>query len=124
MSRLLLVFLFFAVVVNPEFRKRAAPHAQWLLRPAHEWMVRSRVAEIARALEAESAASRALPTSATLPAFLAEHYRTPDAGVDPWETPYFLVRDAWTLRVASAGPDRAPITKDDILSPPVLQAAR
>jgi hypothetical protein len=124
MSRLLLVFLFFAVAVNPEFRKRAAPHAQWLLRPAHEWMVRSRVAEIARALEAESAANRALPTSATLPAFLAEHYRTSDAGADPWDTPYFLVRDAWTLRVASAGPDRAPVTADDILSPPVLQPAR
>lgn len=124
MSRLLILLVLVAVAVNPEFRKHAAPHAQWLLRPAHEWMVRSRVAEIARALEAESAASRELPTSAMLPAFLAEHYRTPDAGVDPWATPYFLVRDAWTLRVASAGPDRAPITADDILSPPVLQPAR
>ena len=119
MGRLALVFLIISLVANPDFRARAAPYASWALDPAYEWLTRSRVGEIARALDAERSRGRPLPSSATLPEFLTAHFGRPEAAVDSWGSRFFLARDRWTTRVASAGPDRTPSTADDILSPPL-----
>ena len=119
MGRLAMLFLMLSLFANPEFRKRAQPYASFALDPAYEWLTRSRVGEIARALNAEKSRGNDLPSSAKLPEFLTRHFGGGDAAVDAWGTGYFYTRDTWTLRVASAGPDRAPNTDDDILSPPL-----
>lgn len=124
MGRIVFVLLVFATVINPELRARVQPHVQWMLDPVFEWSARSRVHEISRALEAESSLGRPIPTSSTLPAFLRRHYKRDDATVDPWNVHFYLARDTWTVRVASAGRDQQPFTADDILSPPVEQAQR
>ena len=119
MARLTVLFLMLSLFANPEFRKRAQPYASFALDPAYEWLTRSRVGEIARALNAEISRGRDLPSTSKLPEFLGRHFGGGDSAVDAWGTNYFYARDSWTLRVASAGPDRAPHTEDDILSPPL-----
>jgi hypothetical protein len=118
MGRLAVILVIFAVVVNPDFQKRAEPFADWALGPVYGKLTRSRVAEIARAIDAQRS-EEGTPTTGTLGVFLAEHYGRRDAALDSWGTPYFYARDMWTVRVASAGPDRTPYTADDIASPPL-----
>ena len=124
MGRFVFVLLSLALLANPEFRERARPTATRALEPVYEWMVQSRVDEIARALDSVRAAGGEIPEAAVLPAFLTAHFAREGAGLDPWETPFFLSRDTWTVRVASAGPDRKPFTGDDVLSSPLRYAGR
>ena len=124
MGRFVFVLLILALFANPDFRERARPAALWALEPVYGWMVQSRVDEIARALDAVRASGGELPDTRALPSFLAGYFAKEDAGLDPWSTPFFLSRDTWTLRVASAGPDREPFTEDDVLSAPLRVAGR
>ena len=119
MGRLAIVFLLLSLVANPAFRERAKPYAGWLLDPAYGWLTRSRLGEIARAIDTEGERGRKLPDNATLPRFLTDYFGVEDADVDAWGTRYFLTRDMWTTRVVSAGPDRIARTGDDIVSPPL-----
>src|SRR5688500_6324515 len=119
MGRLAILFLILSLVANPEFRERAKPYAGWALTPAYEWLTRSRLGEIARAIDSEGERGVRLPDNSNLPRFLADYFGVEDAGVDAWGSRYFLTRDMWTTRVASAGPDRTPRTEDDILSQPL-----
>ena len=119
MGRLTVLFLILSLFANPDFRARAAPYASWALNPPYEWVTRSRVGEIARALDAEESRGSPLPSTATLPEFLTAHFGAPDAALDSGGSRYFFTRDLWTIRVASAGPDRTPHTEDDIASPPL-----
>ena len=124
MGRLVFVMLMLTLVANPDFRTRARPAAAWALSPVYGWMVQSRVDEIARALDTVGAADGDLPDTKALPGFLADYFARDGAGLDPWETPFFFSRDTWTVRVASAGPDRKPFTGDDVLSAPLRYAGR
>ena len=124
MGRFVFVLLILALFANPDFRERARPAASWALEPVYGWMVQSRVEEIARALDSVRAAGGELPDGAALPSFLASYFANDGAGRDPWETPFFFARDTWTVRVASAGPDRKPFTEDDVLSTPLRTAGR
>jgi hypothetical protein len=119
MGRLAMLLLIVSLVANPNFRERVGPYASFALDPAYGWLTRSRVGEIARALDTQESRGKELPTTATLPDFLAAHFGGPDSAVDPWGSRYFFARDMWTTRVASAGPDRAAHTADDILSEPL-----
>lgn len=124
MGRLGVLFVAIALLVNPDFRSGALPYARWALDPAYAWLVRARVEEIARAIDEASSAGRPVPTTRELPAFLQQRYGGDGASVDPWGEPFFFQRDMWTIRVASAGPDRQPFTGDDIFSPPLKSAER
>src|SRR5688500_1212964 len=119
MARLAVLFLMLSLVANPEFRERAKPYAGWALSPAYGWLTRSRLGEIARAIDTGGERGKEIPNNSSLPRFLADYFGADDAGVDAWGSRYFLTRDLWTTRVASAGPARTPRTEDDILSPPL-----
>ena len=119
MGRLAIVFLILSLFANPQFRERAKPYAGWALNPAYGWLTRSRLGEIARAIDTESERGHGVPDNSALPAFLDDYFGVPDAAVDSWGTRFFLTRDMWTTRVASAGADRIPHTDDDILSQPL-----
>lgn len=108
-----------AAVANPRVRERIAPHAERTLAPVYEWSAHYRVGEISRALQAEAARGQPLPSDGGLRSFLARRYPGSLPVADPWGTPYFLRRDLWEARVGSAGRDRLPGTRDDLLSPPV-----
>ena len=123
MGRFIFVLFVFALAINPGLRARVAPHVQWILDPVYERQVRSQVSEIGRTLEAEYSAGRPLATAAALSDFLRAHYRRDDAALDPWSVPFFIARDTWTIRVASAGRDQLPFTADDIASPPFRESA-
>jgi hypothetical protein len=119
MGRLAIVFLILSLFANPAFRERAKPYAGWALNPAYGWLTRSRLGEIARAIDSEGERGREVPSNSTLATFLDDYFGVPDASVDSWGTRFFLTRDMWTTRVASAGADRVPHTEDDILSAPL-----
>lgn len=118
MTRLIfvLIFVLIAVVLNPTLRTRVEPHLGFALDPVYGWQVRGKVAEIARGLQSDLAAGRALPPERGFSDYLRRRYPGEDSHLDPWGTPYFLARARNGVQIGSAGPDRARGTQDDILS--------
>lgn len=119
MGRVAFGLILIALVMTPSFRERARPYTDKALSPVYGWLTRSRVSEIARAIQAKRSSGSQLPTSSGLGAFLADHYRRDDAALDPWGHPFFLSSDQWSVRVTSSGPDGLPFTSDDIRSTPL-----
>ena len=117
MLRLLLFCATAFALANPSARAWLRPHLAPALDPAYEWSVRSRVSEIARMIEADRAAGRFLPPPGEIDAYVERQYRQGGSGLDPWGSPYRLVRERAGARVVSAGRDAIPDTEDDIRSP-------
>jgi hypothetical protein len=124
MFRLLILCAVLAGVANPTARAWVRPHLDPILDPVSEWSVRSRVSEIARKIDAEQAAGRGIPAVGTIEQFVSRHYRQENSHLDPWGTPFHLIRTTEGLRVASAGRDEAIHTADDVLSPPLAVPTR
>jgi hypothetical protein len=124
MFRLLVFCALLAGVANPTARAWLRPHLDPILDPISEWSVRSRVSEIARKIGAEQAAGRIVPTVGIIDEFVSRHYHQKDSHLDPWGTPFHVVRTAEGLRVASAGRDEQIHTPDDVLSPPLPSPTR
>ena len=124
MFRFLIICVVLVAAASSAARERIRPYLSPILDPTYEWSVRSRVSEIARKLAAEEAAGRSIPEPGSIEAFVSRHYRQADGALDPWGTPFHLVRSTHGLRVASAGRDRAINTPDDVLSPPLGSAPR
>lgn len=116
MFRLLLLCITAFAVVNPSAREQIRPYLAPVLDPVYEWSVRSRVNEIARKIEADEAAGRVPPEPGEIHLYVERQYRYGGAGIDPWGSPYRLVRERAGLRVVSAGRDATPDTGDDIRS--------
>jgi hypothetical protein len=120
---LLLALLF--GLVNPDVREKLAPHAELALEPIYNWKTNSRLAEITRMLEAESAAGRRVPTtSEALTSILEANTAFGGGTEDAWGTPFQIVRSGFTVRVVSAGPDRVLGTRDDLRGPAIAANAR
>lgn len=117
MFRLLLLCATAFAVVNPSAREQLRPYLAPVLDPVYEWSVRSRVNEIARKIEADRAAGRFPPEPGEIDLYVERQYRYGGAGIDPWGSPYRLVKERAGLRVVSAGRDAIPETADDIRSP-------
>ena len=124
MFRLLVLLAVLAGVANPTARAWVRPYLDPVLDPVSEWSVRSRVSEIARKIDAEAAAGRGIPAVGTIEQFVSHHYRQANSHLDPWGTPFHLIRTAEGLRVASAGRDEALHTADDVLSPLIALPSR
>lgn len=123
MSRIfwILVLLMGAVVFVKPLREWASPHVEFALNPLYEWEAKNRVNSLYRVLERARAEGNALPRPRDFQDFVAEREGA-NAALDPWGTPYFLVRDRKFFRVSSAGADRLPNTTDDIHSTPEVAA--
>lgn len=121
MSRIAFGLILIAMAMTPAFRDHARPYTDKALSPVYGWLTRSRVSEIARALQAKESSGASLPTSSGLGAFLVDHYRREEAALDPWGHPFFLAVDQWSVRVASSGPDGKPDSSDDIRSAPLAK---
>lgn len=119
MLRLLIFCALLTAAASPTARGYIRPYLDPVLDPTYEWAVRSRVSEIARKIETERAAGRSVPPVGSIAAFVGRHYPQKDAELDPWGTPFHLVRTAQGLRVASAGRDHEINTGDDVVSPPL-----
>ena len=120
MGRLLLVLLALAALGSSDVRARIRPHVQWLLDPVYEWSVGPKVNDIAREIETAGPTGVPIPTSdKELSEFLRGQYHQEEAELDPWGVPYFLTREANSVRIASAGRDRVPHSADDIASEPI-----
>ncbi len=119
MSRIfwILVLLIGAVVFVKPLRERASPHVEFALNPLYEWEAKNRVNSVYRVLERARAEGNPLPRPRDFQDFLTEREGA-GAALDPWGTPYFLVRERKNFRVSSAGADRLPNTADDIHSTP------
>jgi hypothetical protein len=117
----LVAFLLLAVVLgiaNPTVRGQIEPHAETVLEPLYRWRTDKRLAEITRALEAEAASGRAIPTTtAELAVTLTRLTAFGSGSEDAWGTPFHMVRSGFTARVVSAGPDRILGTADDLRGP-------
>lgn len=122
MFRLLIIGAVLTAFASPTVRAWVRPHLDSVLDPTYEWSVRSRVSEIARKIAADRAGGRSVPTVGPIPDYVRHHYRQEGSGLDPWGIPFHLVNTSEGLRVASAGPDRAIHTDDDVLSPPISSA--
>lgn len=120
MLRLLIFIVVIAVATSPEARAKIAPYSHWLLDPAYEWSIQSRLGQIAHSIEGAAAAGRPFPTTtAGLAAFLESDYGGAGKTVDPWGHPLYMVRDARGLHAASVGRDGTRGTHDDLLSPSI-----
>jgi len=124
----LLAVLLLAVVfglVNPSVREKLAPHAERALEPIYSWKTNSRLGEITRMLEAESAAGRRVPTTSEgLTSILEVNAAFGGGTEDAWGTPFQMVRSGFTVRVVSAGPDRVLGTPDDLRGPAMASYTR
>jgi hypothetical protein len=79
-----------------------------------------KVNEIAQEIETAGPTGLAVPSSdRELSTFLRSKYHMEAAELDPWGVPYFLTRAGNSVRITSAGRDRAPHTADDITSEPI-----
>jgi hypothetical protein len=117
MLRLLLLIALLAVLLSPEARAKIAPHTHWLLDPAYEWSVQTRLGQIVHAIDGEAAAGRPYPTTTDgLAVFLQNFYGGTSKSLDPWGNPLFMKRDGRGLHVASAGRDGRRGSPDDLLS--------
>lgn len=119
MSRIfwILVLLIGAVVFVKPLRERASPHVEFALNPLYEWEAKNRVNTLYRVLVRARAEGNPLPRPRDFADFVTEREGA-GAALDPWGTPYFLVRERKNFRVSSAGPDRLHNTTDDIHSTP------
>jgi hypothetical protein len=124
MFRLLIFCALISAVASPAVRERIRPYMDPILDPTYEWSVRSRVSEIARKIETERAAGRPVPAPGSIESFVSRHYRQKDGALDPWGTPFHLVRTSGGMRVASAGRDHLINTGDDVFSPPLPDMPR
>ena len=113
---MLLLVLAVAVIVVKPLREQARPHVQFAIDPVYEWSTRNRVNDIKNLIKAQDQLGRAIPTQRELAAFLDREDVQRNGAVDPWGTPYYLVRTRAGFRVGSAGRDRARNTADDIVS--------
>lgn len=125
MGRILwiLVFLLAAVLFVKPLRERARPQIEYALNPIYRWEARNRVKDITRVLVRERSQERSIPKPRDFQRFLSAR-EGPQAAVDPWNQPYYLVTTRRTFQVGSMGPDRQLNTADDILSPPEPLAPR
>src|SRR3712207_149086 len=119
MSRILLLLLFLlaAVLTIKPLRERARPQIEYALNPIYRWEAKNRVKDIQRVLERERSQERTLPRPREFQRFITTR-EGPQAAIDPWNQPYYLVMTRRTFQVGSMGPDRQRNTPDDILSQP------
>ena len=112
---LILVGLLAVVLLVPSLREHVRPQIEYVVNPIYRWETKNRVNQIHRVLERERSQGASLPAPRDFQRFLSSR-EGPDAAVDPWNEPYFLVTTRRTLRVGSSGPDRQRNTVDDILA--------
>ena len=119
----ILILALMAVLFVKPLRERARPQIEFVLNPVYRWDAKNRVNEIYRLMERERSQGVAMPAPRDFSKFLTER-EGPSAATDPWGEPFYLQISKRTMRVSSAGPDRAAGTGDDIHSKPdVLQPA-
>ena len=118
MGKILLFLLVVAaaiVMIDP-LRERVRPHVQFAFDPFYEWSTRNRVDEIKDMVREEDQLGRPIPSPRHFSEFLEERDMQHNAALDPWGTPYYLVKTRKGFRVGSAGRDMERGTTDDIVS--------
>jgi hypothetical protein len=117
LSRILgvLVIALAVVLMVPQLRARARPQIEYVLNPVYRWEAKNRVHDVQRVLVRERSQGATLPRPRDFTQFLAAR-QGPQAALDPWHEPYYLVTTRSTFRVGSSGPDRVRNTTDDIVS--------
>jgi hypothetical protein len=125
MGKLFMLMLAAAVlsVAHPDVRERIKPYAEQALNPVYVWSTTSKVTDFHRRLEADVERGRVISDDKALHDYLERAF--PGVALtDSWGTPYFLVKQAGSLRVASAGPDRKAGTEDDVVSAAIVSKRR
>lgn len=117
-SRILwgLVIALAVVLMVPQLRARARPQIEYVLNPVYRWEAKNRVTDVQRVLVRERSQGATLPRPRDFTQFLTAR-EGPQAALDPWSEPYYLVTTRRSFRVGSSGPDRVRNTTDDIVSP-------
>lgn len=122
MGRIFLIIILFVSFTDADFRARAEPYLRWVLDPVYEQSLRWRLRELAGVLARDAELGSPLPTSTTLPGYLAAHGYAEESALDPWGEPLYVHRERGAVRVASPGRDLTPLTEDDVRSPQVFLA--
>ena len=97
----------------------AAAQGEWR---SDGWWLRYRDPQLARLIDEALSNSPDLEAAAARMRAAEGFAQRAGAALDPWGTPYFLVRERRSFRVSSAGADRLPNTADDIHSTPEVAA--
>jgi hypothetical protein len=93
--------------------------------PVYAWSTRGQVDQLTKLLEAERDSGRPVPRQpAELATLLQRNFKSEDLLVDAWGTPFFLEYRVGTVRVVSAGPDRARGPEADLKGRPVAARGR
>jgi hypothetical protein len=102
-------------VAHPDVRDRLKPYAEELLNPVYKWQAKSAISDYSRKLSADVERGRSVPEGDAFGPYI-ERALPGSALVDPWGSPYFVVKTFRSVQVVSAGPDRIANTSDDIRS--------
>lgn len=93
---------------------RVAPRAEGLLNPMRKSGARREITFILREIAQNRNMGRELPDARGFRLWVRQHVESVEDGLDPWESPYYLLRSRGTITVGSPGVDRTPSTGDDI----------
>jgi hypothetical protein len=119
----ILLVVILAVTTIPAVRNRVAPPISRALGPTGEkiatpvkrWKAENGAKTLLRELQAETTAGRKLPQPFEFAGWAVRELRDPEAGTDPWGSPYFLKPGRGsTMIVGSPGPDKKKGTPDDV----------
>ena len=100
--------------VLPPLAEALGPTGERMMTPMKKWEAKTDCEDLLRELRANNTAGRAIPEPRGFVAWAQFVLRDPEAGIDPWGSPYYykLVRNQMT--VGSSGPDLKRGTADDI----------
>jgi hypothetical protein len=101
--------------VMPPVSRALGPTGEKIATPAKRWKAENGAKTLLRELQAEATAGRPMPAPKEFAQWAVRELRDPEAGTDPWGSPYFLKPGKGaTVIVGSPGPDRKKGTEDDI----------
>lgn len=112
-----------AVTTIPAIRSRVMPPVARVLGPTGEkiatpvkrWKAKNGANNLLRELQAETTAGRPLPPPFEFKAWAQRELRDPEAGTDPWGSPFYLEPGRGSIvTVGSPGPDLKKGTADDV----------
>ena len=98
--------------ITAPIARRAMPVVDGVLNPIRRNGAKRETTNLLRVIAQDFEAGRPLPDVRGFHQWVRR--KTSGDGLDPWGSPYYMRRNRGTLSIGSAGPDKTPMTADDV----------